>query len=167
MDRRLFLLLVSLAVAANTLGIDAARADDGEDDSSDDDGGSDDDSGDDGGDDSSGEDDSGDDSGGDDSSGGGSDGSGSSGGTGGGTGGTGTSTQGTADHDRARAAVADENALPLRKLLTLFRQSFEGEVVDVTLVKRRSALVYRVKFVDPSGRVRRAEFDAHTGTVLD
>jgi uncharacterized membrane protein YkoI len=172
MERRLFLLLISLTVAAVPLRADIAYADDdnsgsGGDDDGDDD--SSDDGDDDGGDDSS---DDSDDDGGDDSP----DDSGGDGGTGG-TGGTGTSNGGTGstggtgaktpDHDRAQDAVAHDAAIPLKTLLALFRQSYEGEIVDVTLIKRRSGLVYRVKFVDPKGRVRRAEFDALSGTILD
>jgi len=148
------MLAICLAVAAMPLQVDLAYADDDNSGS-----GSDDDSGDDDSDD----DDSDDDDGGDDD---GSD-DGGTGGSTGGTGNTGGTGSRTPDHDRAQAAVADDEALPLKKLLALFHGAYDGEIVDITLIRRRSALVYRVKYVDPKGRVRRAEFDARSGSVLD
>lgn len=169
MDRRLFMLAICLAVAAMPLQVDLAYADDDNSGSGSDDDSGDDDSGDD---DDSDDDDGGDDDGSDDGGTGGSTGGtgGSTGGTGGSTGGTGNTGgtgSGTPDHDRAQAAVADDEALPLKKLLALFHGAYDGEIVDITLIRRRSALVYRVKYVDPKGRVRRAEFDARSGSVLD
>lgn len=155
MDRRLFMLAICLAVAAMPLQVDLAYADDDNSGSGSDDDSGDDDSGDD---DDSHDDDGGDDDGSDD---------GGTGGSTGGTGNTGGTGSRTPDHDRAQAAVADDEALPLKKLLALFHGAYDGEIVDITLIRRRSALVYRVKYVDPKGRVRRAEFDARSGSVLD
>lgn len=176
MNRRLLLILLALsaALAASPVHADQGKggdeSDDGEDDDRDDDHG-DEDEGDDGGDDNGGG--GGDDGGGDnDDSGGDSDDSGGDGDDSGGTGnapGTGSSsgTSGhTDDHDRAREAVTSDGAIPLRRLLGLFRESHSGEVIDVTLLRRKDMLVYRVKFIDPAGRVRRAEFNARTGESL-
>ena len=155
MQRRLALALILAALTQIGWSVAPAFADDGEDDkeSSDDSGDSEDnsdDSSDDGSDDGSG-DDSGDDGGGSDD------------------GGQGTSTdgEGEGDHDRARAAVETQAAISLKRLLELFRRDFQGKLVDVTLIKRKSALVYRVKFIEAGGRVRRVDYDATTGTRLN
>lgn len=164
MDRRL-LIAVLVALAAQvplTMVAAPAYADDDEgdggsddgssdDDSSDDDGSDGDGSDDDGSDDDGGDDDGGDDDGGDDHP---------------GTGDDDDSGEAREDHDDALQAVETGDALTLKQILAIFAKQASGTVIDVTLQRRRQALVYRVKYIDPAGRVKRIEFDAVSGSKL-
>ncbi len=69
------------------------------------------------------------------------------------------------DHDDALRAVRTAGALPLEALLVRFRQQVTGRLIDVTLVRRRGGLAYRVTYLAADGRVRRAHFDARSGTL--
>jgi len=153
MNRRplLALLLALAALGPSALLATAAHAEDGDDDPTD------------GGDDSSNED-SGDDddnSGDDNSSDDGGEGEGDSKDTGAGTR-VGSETN-EDDHDEALRAVTAKDAIPLNQMLRHFARQFDGTIVDITLIKNTDSLRYRVKFIDPAGRVRRAFFDAVTG----
>jgi uncharacterized membrane protein YkoI len=153
MNRRsLLALLLALALGPSALVAPFSYAEDGSDDDSSDDS-SDDDSSDDSGDDDSG-DDSSDDSEGD--GGGGDDGGG----------GADDGEDREDDHDDALRAVTAKDAIPLRQILRQFDRQFDGTVVDVTLIRGTDSLRYRVKFIDPAGRVRRAYFDAVTGALV-
>lgn len=70
------------------------------------------------------------------------------------------------DHDDALRAVNAKDAIPLKQVLLQFAREFDGTVVDVTMIRSTDALRYRVKFIDPAGRVRRAYFDAVTGALV-
>lgn len=70
------------------------------------------------------------------------------------------------DHDDALRAVNANNAIPLKQVLLQFAREFDGTVVDVTMIRSTDVLRYRVKFIDPAGRVRRAYFDAVTGALV-
>lgn len=162
MNRRLVLALLLATLAQYGWAGSNAYADDDKDSEKDSD-----DSGDDSNDSSDGvSDDSSDDSSDDGGSDDGSDGSDDSGGSDSGGNGSNGGTS-TGDHERARTAVETAAAIPLKKLLELFRRDFEGKLVDVTLVKRKTALIYRIKFIDGTGRVRRVEYDAVTGSRLN
>jgi uncharacterized membrane protein YkoI len=73
---------------------------------------------------------------------------------------------GVDDHNDARHAVETRGVLELEDLLARFRQQVQGRVVDITLLDRSNGLVFRVTYVDPAGRVRRAQLDARTGALL-
>ena len=150
MDRRLLInLLLALVVTAPVLGsATPSWADDGSESDSGSGGGGDSDKSDDDGDDDNDNDDDDDDDDDDD----GEDRSGKS--------------TGADDHDDALRAVKAEDALTLRQILALFARQTSGTVIDVTLVRRHEALVYRVKYVDAAGRVKRIDFDAVSGTRL-
>lgn len=144
MDRRAVLALLLVLVAQGPLtlmGTGNAYADDEDDDSGGDDSGDEDE----GGDEEQDDDDESESEGSDDHSGKG---------------------RGGDDHDAALQAVRTEDALTLRQVLTLFARQSSGKVIDVDLVRRQEALVYRVKFIDTDGRVKRIEFDAVSGTRL-
>lgn len=83
-----------------------------------------------------------------------------------GTGGTEAGQSREDDHDDALRAVNARYAIPLKQVLAQFERQLEGTVVDVTLMRGTNALRYRVKFIDPAGRVRRAYFDALTGALV-
>ncbi|MEQ1899904.1 MAG: hypothetical protein ABL866_04135 [Devosia sp.] len=70
------------------------------------------------------------------------------------------------DHNEARDAVVADNALPLDKILEIFRAGGDRVVIDVRLVHRRGVLSYLVKFIDFDGQVRKTYFDAMTGLQI-
>lgn len=71
------------------------------------------------------------------------------------------------DHDDVRRAVEDRRVLDLEELLRRFAQQVDGRVVDVRLENRAKKPVFRVTYVAPNGRVRRAVLDAASGKLLD
>lgn len=75
------------------------------------------------------------------------------------------------DHDRARAAVASGQVLPLRKVLeALERQQPAGQgapqVLEVELEERRGRWHYEIKLLQTDGRVTKVRLDARTGEPL-
>lgn len=118
------------------------------------------------------------------SGGGGSGSGGSSGGSGSGSGGSGDdgskSQQSDADHSpnvendgdadddqyKARRAVQNRKAVPLVVVLDQFQNRFKGQVVDVRLIRPLFQLQYRLTYIDETGSVRRAYFDAKTGAFI-
>lgn len=71
------------------------------------------------------------------------------------------------DHDDVRRAVEDRLVLPLEDLLRRFAEQVDGRVVDVKLEHRGKQPTFRVTYVAPDGRVRRARLDATNGKLLD
>ena len=69
------------------------------------------------------------------------------------------------DHDTAREAVEANEAISLGRMLDIFEGYGHLTVVDVALVTRRGALQYRIKYIDPAGRVRQRHFNAGTGEL--
>ncbi|MEY2654092.1 MAG: hypothetical protein RLZZ524_1120 [Pseudomonadota bacterium] len=75
------------------------------------------------------------------------------------------------DHDRARAAVASGQVLPLRKVLeALERQQPAGQpapqVLEVELEERRGRWHYEIKLLQADGRVTKIRLDARTAEPL-
>jgi uncharacterized membrane protein YkoI len=75
------------------------------------------------------------------------------------------------DHDRARAAVASGQVLPLRKVLdALERLQPPGQpapqVLEVELEERRGRWHYEIKLLQPDGRVTKVRLDARTAEPL-
>lgn len=75
------------------------------------------------------------------------------------------------DHDRARAAVASGQVLPLRKVLeALERQQGAGQpapqVLEVELEERRGRWHYEIKLLQADGRVTKIRLDARTAEPL-
>ena len=162
MDRRIFTIsaLAALLLTTTTL---PALADGGGDNGDDSEGGDD---GKDGGDDNSGSGGSG--GGGDDGNNDGGNGGGDDGGhDDGGDSGSGSSGSGDteSEHDRAKKAVDASQALPLQEMMSRFRKYGDYTVIDVRLAITGDKLLYVFKFIDTSGNVRRARFDAKTGVL--
>lgn len=75
---------------------------------------------------------------------------------------------GDADDDqyKARRAVQNRDAVPLVDVLKGFQRRFNGQVVDVRLVRYFFQLQYRLTYIDENGSVRRAYFDAKSGAFI-
>ena len=70
------------------------------------------------------------------------------------------------DHDRARRAVEQGHALPLRVVLDQVERQFQGRAVNVELERERGRLIYEIRLLQADGRVVKLEVDAASGAVL-
>lgn len=70
------------------------------------------------------------------------------------------------DHERARRAVSEGNALPLSDILAALRPSLDGEVIEVELEAKGGRLLYELKVLSPAGRVREIYVDAATAEIV-
>ena len=74
------------------------------------------------------------------------------------------------DHDGARDAVRAGHVRPLSDILAAIHRRFPGRVLDARLIKRGagpSHWRYRVKLLNPKGRVILLTVNARTGKVMD
>jgi uncharacterized membrane protein YkoI len=70
------------------------------------------------------------------------------------------------DHTAVREALHRGEVLPLMKILAIATKEVPGDVIEVELEDERGALVYEIKVLTSTGRVREVEIDARTGAVL-
>jgi uncharacterized membrane protein YkoI len=70
------------------------------------------------------------------------------------------------DHTAVREALQRGEVLPLVKILAIANKEVPGDVIEVELEDEREALVYEIKILTSTGRVREVEIDARTGVVL-
>jgi uncharacterized membrane protein YkoI len=70
------------------------------------------------------------------------------------------------EHEEMRAALQRGEVLPLTKILAIAQEKVPGDVIEVELESKRGALVYEIKVLTQSGRVREVKIDARNGTVL-
>jgi uncharacterized membrane protein YkoI len=70
------------------------------------------------------------------------------------------------EHEEMRAALQRGEVLPLAKILAIAQEKVAGDVIEVELESKRGALVYEIKVLAQSGRVREIKIDARNGTVL-
>jgi len=69
------------------------------------------------------------------------------------------------EHDAVREAVMRGEVLPLPQVLDIVEQRLPGEVIEVELEHEHGRLVYEIKVLTESGRVRKIEVDARNGDV--
>jgi uncharacterized membrane protein YkoI len=70
------------------------------------------------------------------------------------------------EHNAVREALQRGEVLPLVKILAIASKEVPGDVIEVELEDEGEALVYEIKILTSTGRVREVEIDARTGTVL-
>jgi len=70
------------------------------------------------------------------------------------------------DHAAVREALRRGEVLPLVKILAIANKEVPGDVIEVELEDEREALIYEIKILTSTGRVREVEIDARTGAVL-
>lgn len=70
------------------------------------------------------------------------------------------------EHDAIREALQRGEALPLVRILAIAQQAVPGDVIEVELERKRDALIYEIKVLTQTGRVREIKIDARNGTVL-
>lgn len=66
------------------------------------------------------------------------------------------------EQEEVRQAVASGKAAPLTSLLRKLRADYPGQVLDVSLTRHTSRLVFVVKYIDKAGLVKIVSLDALT-----
>ncbi|MET0535530.1 MAG: PepSY domain-containing protein [Steroidobacter sp.] len=72
----------------------------------------------------------------------------------------------SSEHKSVREALQRGEVLPLVKILAIASKEVPGDVIEVELDDEDKTLVYEIKILTSTGRVREVEIDARTGTVL-
>ena len=70
------------------------------------------------------------------------------------------------DHEAVREALQRGEVLPLVKILAIANKEVPGDVIEVELEDEREALLYEIKILTSTGRVREVKIDARTGKVV-
>jgi uncharacterized membrane protein YkoI len=70
------------------------------------------------------------------------------------------------EHKVVREALQRGEVLPLVKILAIANKEVPGDVIEVELEDEAKALVYEIKILTSTGRVREVKIDARTGAVL-
>jgi uncharacterized membrane protein YkoI len=71
------------------------------------------------------------------------------------------------EHDEIRGALQRGEVLPLARILAIAQEQVQGDVIEVELESKHGALVYEIKVLAQSGRVREIKIDARNGKVLE
>jgi uncharacterized membrane protein YkoI len=71
------------------------------------------------------------------------------------------------EQDMVRDALRRGEVLPLLKILAIASQHVPGDIIEVELeAKENRPLIYEIKVLTDTGRVREIKIDARTGAVL-
>jgi len=70
------------------------------------------------------------------------------------------------EHKMVREALQRGEVLPLVKILAIAGQQVPGDVIEVELEDENKVLIYEIKVLTDTGRVREIKIDARTGAVL-
>ncbi|HNT39682.1 MAG TPA: PepSY domain-containing protein [Rubrivivax sp.] len=70
------------------------------------------------------------------------------------------------DHDLARRALEQGQVLPLRSVLDKLERELPGQVLKVEFEREDGRFVYKIRLLQPDGRLAKLEVDAVDGRVL-
>lgn len=71
------------------------------------------------------------------------------------------------EQDMVRDALRRGEVLPLLKILAIASQHVPGDIIEVELeAKENQPLIYEIKVLTDTGRVREIKIDARSGAVL-
>lgn len=70
------------------------------------------------------------------------------------------------DHDRARDAVARQDARRLADILPAIERRYRARMVEVEFEAEDGLLVYKIELITASGRIIEVEVDAATGAIV-
>jgi hypothetical protein len=71
------------------------------------------------------------------------------------------------DHERARAALAREEILPLAEIMPAIEARFYGRAIEVEFERDDGRWVYEFELITPAGRIVEVEVDAASGRVIE
>ncbi|MBE7418878.1 MAG: PepSY domain-containing protein [Ideonella sp.] len=70
------------------------------------------------------------------------------------------------DHHLARQALQQGKVLPLRTVLDKVEREYPGQALKVEFERDDGRFVYKIRLLQPDGRIARLEVDAVDGRVL-
>jgi len=70
------------------------------------------------------------------------------------------------DHDLARQALEQGKVLPLRAVLDRIEREHPGQALKVEFERDDGRFVYKIRLLQPDGRIARLKVDAVDGRVL-
>jgi uncharacterized membrane protein YkoI len=65
-----------------------------------------------------------------------------------------------------RRLVQERKIVPLETILEQYPENIHGRLLDLEVEREHGRIVYELEFLDPRGRVREYEIDAHDGRLL-
>lgn len=72
------------------------------------------------------------------------------------------------EYEAIRDAVQHGKALPLGRVLGIASAQVPGDIIEIDLEQnQKDVLIYEIKILDVTGRVRKLRIDASNGDVLD
>ena len=71
------------------------------------------------------------------------------------------------DHERARAAVARGDILPLSRILDIAKRDTPGRVIDIELDEDDGRYIYEIEIIDGRGRIVEMKLDAASGRIVE
>jgi len=71
------------------------------------------------------------------------------------------------DHERARAAVASGEVLPLPVVLERLRRTHPGQVLELELERQDARWIYEIKLLQANGQLLKVKLDARTAQLLE
>lgn len=74
--------------------------------------------------------------------------------------------EGPSEQEEARAALLRHEILPLSAILKITAQRVPGDVLKVEIERSKGVLIYELKVLAKTGRIREIKLDARTGAVL-
>jgi hypothetical protein len=70
------------------------------------------------------------------------------------------------DDDKIRAAVNRGDAEPLRNILSIVRRRYKGDVVRIRLTGRGTNMLYRIRLIDPKNKLIEVRVNARTARIV-
>lgn len=70
------------------------------------------------------------------------------------------------DHERARQALEEGYALPLREIMELVGDRLGGKVIGIEFHERHHRYIYEFRVITPDGELREVYVDALKGEIL-
>lgn len=71
------------------------------------------------------------------------------------------------DHDLARQALEEGKVLPLRTVLAKIEREVPGQALKVEFEREHGRFVYKIRILQPDGRIAKVEVDAVDARVLE
>lgn len=73
----------------------------------------------------------------------------------------------THEQDRILAAFQRGRALPLTRILQISGRAVPGDTIKVELETKGKVLIYKIKVLTNTGRIRELKIHARTGAILE
>jgi uncharacterized membrane protein YkoI len=74
--------------------------------------------------------------------------------------------KGMSEQEEARAALLRGEILPLSRILRTVAQRLPGDVLKVEIERENNVLIYEIKVLTKTGRIRKIKLNARNGAVI-